>query len=74
MPQVRRRASVLLPVGLVLLALFSVAGYITAGSLQGSGYRTAAKVYLGVFAVSVLALVGVLIWRKQQKRASRPVI
>lgn len=74
MPQMRRLSRALLPVGLVLLALFSVAGYVTAGSLQGSGYQTAGKIYIGLFAISVLALVAVLGWRTHQNRASRPVI
>jgi hypothetical protein len=58
---------VVLLVFLVLLALFSTTGYVTAGSLQGSGYRIAAWVYLGLLALSLVGIVGVLAWRRRRK-------
>ena len=74
MPKNRRWGSLLLIVGLVLLALYSVLGYMTAGMLQGPGYRTAAWVYVGLLALSLSGLVGVVAWRGRRKDVSRPVI
>jgi hypothetical protein len=74
MPQARRWGSALLLVGLALLALYSVAGYGMAGSLQGPGYRTAAWVYFGLFVVSLVGIVGVLVWRRRRRDVPRLVI
>jgi hypothetical protein len=74
MSHAQRWGSMLLLVCFVLLALFSVVGYVTAGSLQAPGYRTAAWVYIGLFAFSLSGLVGVLVWRGRRKDGSRPVI
>jgi hypothetical protein len=72
--QAPRWVSVLLLVCLVLLAIFSAAGYVTAGSLQAPGYRTAATLYLGLLAFSLTGLLGILVWRVRHKNASQPVI
>jgi hypothetical protein len=54
----------------ILVGLYSVAGYFTAGMLQPPGYRTAAWIYLGTFAAGVLgvvAAVGALVRRRTRR-------
>jgi hypothetical protein len=65
---------VLLLTGFAVLAVYSVAGYFAAGSLQGPGYRTAAWIYLGLLVVSCAGIVVVLVWRGRRADVSRPVI
>lgn len=64
-----RRPIVVLLVS-ILVGLYSVAGYFTAGMLQPPGYRTAAWIYLGTFAASVLGVVaaaGALVQRRLRR-------
>jgi hypothetical protein len=61
MPRARRWSGALLLMLLALLAPFSVAGYFTVGMMQAPGYRTAAWVYIGLFALSLSGLLGVLV-------------
>src|SRR5688500_7826264 len=60
--RLRWRSTILLLLA-VLLGLYSIAGLLMAGSLQGSGYQTAAWVYLALIALSLVSVVGVLVWR-----------
>jgi hypothetical protein len=71
--QSRWRSTVAL-IGALLLGAFSVAGYITVGMLQAPGYRTAAWIYIGLFALSVSAAVGIVVVRWRGRNPSRPAI
>lgn len=63
-PRSRWRSTIALIVAL-LVALFSIAGYFTAASLQASGYQTAAKIYVGLLALSSVVIIGILIVRRR---------
>ena len=65
-PPLRWRSTLLLFTA-VLLGLYSVAGLMMAGSLQGPGYRTAAWVYLIVLALSLVCVVALLVWRRRTR-------
>ena len=69
----RWRSTVVL-VAAVLLGLYSIAGVLMAGMLQGSGYRTAARIYLALFALSLIIVVSVIVVRRRGKNTSRPAI
>ena len=71
--EVRWRSAILLLVA-GLSALYSLAGYVMAGDLQGPGYRTAAIIYLALLALSIAAFIGVTVWRRRSRDSSRPVI
>ena len=57
-----------------LAALYSFAGYVMAGDLQGPGYRTAATIYLVLLVLSIGTFAGVIVWRRRSRDSSRPVI
>jgi tellurite resistance protein TehA-like permease len=61
-------------VGALLLGAFSVAGYLTVGMLQPTGYRTTAWIYLGLFAFSLVAAAGIAFLRRRGRNPSRPAI
>jgi ABC-type thiamin/hydroxymethylpyrimidine transport system permease subunit len=58
-------------VAAVLLGVFSVGGYVQAGMLQPTGYRTAAWIYLGLFMLSVVVALVALVLRRRGRDASR---
>jgi hypothetical protein len=62
-----RWRNTLLFLAAVLLGLYSLAGMVMAGSLQGSGYRIAARVYLVLLALSLVSVVGVVVWRWRRR-------
>jgi hypothetical protein len=70
---IRWRSALLLLVA-VVLALFSLAGWFMAADLQGPGYRTAALIYLLLLAVSIGAIIGILVWRRRRRETPRPAI
>ena len=64
--------SALVLVGALLLGLFSIAGIFAAASLQGAGYRTPVWIYLGLLVLSLVLVIGVIMWRWRLRNMSRP--
>jgi hypothetical protein len=64
----------LLALGAVLLGLYSITGIVMAGSLQGTGYRIAVKIYLVLLAASTVLAVCALRWGRSERQGSRPAI
>jgi hypothetical protein len=73
-PRHIRWRSTLLLLAAVLLALFSVAGWVMAADLQGPGYQTAALIHLLMLAVSIAAIIVILIWRRRRRDTPRSAV
>ncbi len=69
-----RKGRWLLALGAVLLGLYSITGIVMAGSLQGTGYRIAVKIYLVLLAASTGIAVCALRWGRSERKVSRPAI
>ena len=57
-----------------LLGLYSIAGVIMAGTLQGGGYRIAVWIYVALFALSLATVIGILVWRWRHRDLPQPDI
>jgi hypothetical protein len=68
-----RWRSALLLLAAVSFGIFNVAGYLQAGSLQGTGYQTAAWIYLVLLAVSLVGIIAIFVWRWRRRYTPPPV-